>query len=406
MTASESHPSSASASGAFHPQRSSLRHDLRTPINAILGYSEMLLEDLSPEEDLEQILLNKINRAGQQLLEQVNQLVTPSSSAQVSQIRHSLRSPLTVVIGYTELLLEEMNAERQADLERIRSASQQMLGLIEQIILIETNPQCSPATGVAATDIAPGSEVELAAAGQASCEDLTGKILVVDDSLINRDLLSRRLERQGYTVKLSENGQQALQLLESQNFDLVLLDVIMPKMNGLELLRLMKDAPNLKDIPVIMISALDEVESAVRCIELGAEDYLTKPFNTILLKARIRACLEKKYLRDQEREYLHQVTRLTEAAAAVEGARFKPDSLAEVARRQDALGQLARVFQHMAAEVYGREQRLQQQIQQLKIEIDQEKRVRQVAEITESGFFKDLQQRAVLLRKKVNSDDG
>uniref|UniRef100_B8HVV8 histidine kinase n=1 Tax=Cyanothece sp. (strain PCC 7425 / ATCC 29141) TaxID=395961 RepID=B8HVV8_CYAP4 len=406
MTASESHPSSASASGTFSSQRSSLRHDLRTPINAILGYSEMLLEELSPEEDLEQILLNKINRAGQQLLEQVNQLVTPSSSAEVSQIRHSLRSPLTVVIGYTELLLEEMKAERQTDLERIRSASQQMLGLIEQIVLVETDPQVSQVTGVAATDVAPGSEVELGASGQASSEDLTGKILVVDDTLINRDLLSRRLERQGHTVKLSENGQQALQLLESQSFDLVLLDVIMPKMNGLELLRLMKDTPNWKDIPVIMISALDEVESAVRCIELGAEDYLTKPFNTILLKARIKACLEKKYLRDQERQYLHQVACLTEAAAAVEGAKFQPDSLAEVAQRQDALGQLARVFQHMAAEVYGREQRLQQQIQQLKIEIDQEKRVRQVAEITESGFFRDLQQRAALLRKKVNSDDG
>lgn len=134
-----------------------------------------------------------------------------------------------------------------------------------------------------------------------------GTVLIVDDIEMNRDLLSRRLKRQGYSIVMAENGRQALDLLQEQSVDLVLLDIMMPHMNGYEVLEHLKASPVLRHIPVIMISALDDIESVVRCIELGAEDYLFKPFNPTLLKARIGACLEKKRLRDQEQAYLKQL---------------------------------------------------------------------------------------------------
>jgi DNA-binding response OmpR family regulator len=149
-----------------------------------------------------------------------------------------------------------------------------------------------------------------------------------------------------------------------------------------------------------MISALDEIDSVVRCVEMGAEDYLPKPFNPVLLKARIGACLEKKRLRDQEVEYLRHVAQVTTAASAVEAGAFQPETLAEVAGRSDGLGQLARVFQRMGREVQAREQRLRQQVQALRIEIDQAKRARQVAEITDTDYFQQLQERARKLRSR------
>lgn len=134
-----------------------------------------------------------------------------------------------------------------------------------------------------------------------------GIVLVVDDNEANRDLLSRRLKRQGHQVAVAENGLQALEKVRSQEFDLVLLDIMMPEMNGYEVLKQLKADVTLRHLPVIMISALDDLDSVVRCIELGAEDYLFKPFNPTLLRARIGACLEKKRFRDQEQAYLRQL---------------------------------------------------------------------------------------------------
>ncbi|MCU0545021.1 MAG: response regulator [Oscillatoriaceae cyanobacterium Prado104] len=134
-----------------------------------------------------------------------------------------------------------------------------------------------------------------------------GCVLVVDDNEVNRDLLARRLQRQGHAVSVAEDGFQALEMMRSQPFDLVLLDIMMPQMNGYQVLEHLKADEKLRYIPVIMISAVDDIDSIVRCIELGAEDYLSKPFNPVLLKARIGACLEKKWLRDKEQAYLQKL---------------------------------------------------------------------------------------------------
>ena len=128
----------------------------------------------------------------------------------------------------------------------------------------------------------------------------SSSVLVVDDIEMNRDMLCALLQADGHKATVAENGRLGLEAIKAKPFDLVLLDVMMPEMNGYQVLEQLKADPNLRDIPVIVLSALDEIGSVVRCIELGAEDYLPKPFDPVLLRARIGACLEKKRLRDQE----------------------------------------------------------------------------------------------------------
>jgi DNA-binding response OmpR family regulator len=128
---------------------------------------------------------------------------------------------------------------------------------------------------------------------------------------MNRIMLSRYITKLGYHAALTENGRQALEKLQDESFDLVLLDVQMPEMEGYQVLEQMKAHPRLREIPVIMISAVEELESVVRCIELGAQDYLSKPFNPVLLRARLTACLERKQLLGKAEE-LRNRTRANE----------------------------------------------------------------------------------------------
>ena len=134
-----------------------------------------------------------------------------------------------------------------------------------------------------------------------------GRVLVVDDDQLNRVLLTRSLERQGHRVGSAASGQEALEILREKPFDVVLLDIVMPELDGVSVLERLKRDPVLQHVPVIMISAVDEIDTVVRCIEMGAEDYLPKPFNPVLLRARINAALAKKRLREVERERVRQV---------------------------------------------------------------------------------------------------
>ncbi|MGB3511144.1 MAG: adenylate/guanylate cyclase domain-containing protein [Microcoleaceae cyanobacterium] len=161
-----------------------------------------------------------------------------------------------------------------------------------------------------------------------------GNVLVVDDNQVNRDLLARRLKRQGHLVTNATDGFQALEMMRSQPFDLVLLDIMMPQMNGYQVLETLKADSALRHIPVIMISAVDDIDSVVRCIELGAEDYLYKPFNPTLLKARINACLEKKRLRDQEQAYVKQLAEEQEKSERLL-LNILPEAIAQRLKRGD-----------------------------------------------------------------------
>jgi sigma-B regulation protein RsbU (phosphoserine phosphatase) len=317
-----------------------LRHELRTPINAIIGYSEILLEDLEEQQGCQQFAvdLKNIQESGTQLLSLVNAILDPKK-LEASQfdleiatfgetIRMELRTPLNAVIGYCELLMEDKAATAlAADLKKIHTAAQRLVATINDIVTLsqrllrvvdsdseeplDLNLESASASNMLQEVASTIRSLEEERKHEAVVRQ--GAILVVDDNETNRDLLSRQLERQGYTVAVAANGQQALQMVDVGQYDLILLDVIMPQMNGFQVLVRLKTDERWRHIPVIMISALEEQDSVVSCIEIGAEDYLPKPFNPVLLKARIDASLEKKQLRDREVEYLRQVEAYSQA---------------------------------------------------------------------------------------------
>lgn len=235
--------------------------------------------------------------------------------------------------------------------------------------------------------------------------DEAGRVLVVDDERLNRMLLRRALEADGHAVVEAENGRVALDVLVAQPVDVILLDIVMPELDGYATLESIKADPELDHLPVIIISGVDELASVVRCIGMGATDYLPKPFEPAILRARLESSLAAKRLRDLELEYLEQVSKVTSAAQALESGSFDAAALADVAARADALGTLARRFSTMAAEVRAREERLRAEVRELRIEIDQARQSKRVAEITETDFFRDLRSRATQLRSVIRDDD-
>lgn len=240
------------------------------------------------------------------LMRPQSDLAIGSARTRVSSLfLHELRNPLNQIIGYAEMLSEGTEAERRerfvSDLENIRAAGHRMLALIEEnFTSFEDKNFAAPIDDddEVLPDRLPAQQADAGA---------PGVLLVVDDDAVNRDVLTRRLTRQGHHVQTASNGQDALRLMREADFDLVLLDVVMPDMDGCEVLRHIRSDDQLRHVPVIMISVVSEMQSVVRCIEDGAEDYLAKPFNPTLLKARIGASLEKKRGRDRENALFEQL---------------------------------------------------------------------------------------------------
>jgi phosphoserine phosphatase RsbU/P len=303
-------PAAATARPKF--DLSKIRHDLRTPINHILGYCEMLQEDDEqvPADFLAD--LQKIHTGGRQLLVLINEYFDDetfqSRHRDLHQLCHELRTPVNHVIGYSELLQEQAEAAGLAkhlpDLQKIHAAANTWLALMEEYLIPAgaktTEPGVTaPVMSLPLVNAGIRFQAPLPGAGPAMQDQ--GALLVVDDDEVNRELLVRRLRRHGYTVSVAANGLEALKLVRTQPFDLVLLDMMMPGIDGYQVLARMKADSALQNIPVIMLSALDQEIGIARCIEVGAEDYIAKPFNPVFLRARIGACMEKKRLRDQER---------------------------------------------------------------------------------------------------------
>jgi adenylate cyclase len=166
-------------------------------------------------------------------------------------------------------------------------------------------------------------------------------ILAIEDNKVHRDTLRASLEREGHTVTTAENGRDGLEMVMSKPFDVILLDIVMPEMDGFQVLERIKADLTVRHVPVIVITAIDDIASAVRCIEMGADDFLTKPFNLVVLRARINAGLSKKKLHDQEQRHLQQVAdlnrrlkarveeQMAELVRTGEMRRFLPQQIAE-----------------------------------------------------------------------------
>jgi adenylate cyclase len=282
---------------------SHLRHELHTPLNHIIGYSELLLESAA-ERDLAALEpgLRELHQHARQLLLLVDDVLgrtRKDSDIDLARLSSQASGPISsIIIAADELKARAQGsgaAEVDQDLEHIAGAARTLRSMIADGASLR--PPEAPMIGA---DSARMPAVALPAAE-------TGSILVVDDNTENREMLSRRLARAGHRVQAVASGSEALTLLRRQQIDLVLLDVLMPEMSGYEVLQRLTADVALREIPVLMISALDEMESVVRCIELGAADYLPKPFDPVLLRARIGVCLEKKRLRDREAMHLREL---------------------------------------------------------------------------------------------------
>lgn len=303
----------------------SLQYDMRTPMNAVVGYSELLSESLA-EQAKQTIASNvqKIQACSRQLLCLTNAILDPNTLESGSfdldipklgeTIRTTMGIPLNSVIDSCELLLQEANAEIIPDIECIQISAQSLLTIADRAVgppqqfWQKSNTNQSDMLNILLKNVGTctwnwdiqNPMHDLQKNNHQQSDSQSNKILIVDDSAISRGLLSRLLKKQNYTVFTAANGKQALEMVETEKYDLILLDILMKEMDGYEVLEHLQNKDICQHTPVIMISALDEIDSVVRCIEKGAEDYLPKPFNPVLLRARVDACLEKKRLRDRE----------------------------------------------------------------------------------------------------------
>ena len=299
---------------------SKARHNLKNPVNAILGFSEMLIEDCEDEgyDDL-LIDLKKINSAGKEVLSIIEESFSDSnlniSGSNVAEIATkleiSIRTPLNTIVGYSELLREDTeNIDIDTfneDLDKIIISGQAISNEITQIISFDPTSSDIKQKDQSSDDI-KSVLASIQPLDKGEKKKVTkGSILVVDDNKNNTTLLKKRLEKLGNTVKVANDGMEAIKITEKSQLDLILLDIIMPNMNGYEVLGFLKKDKRYHEIPVIMLSSMDDLTSIYRCIELGADDYVTKPFDKLVLEARISACIEKKQLRDKEKILLGEI---------------------------------------------------------------------------------------------------
>ncbi len=296
-------------------ERRNLRHEMRTQLNHILGYAELLLDDVPADDASATSALDDIVAAGHRATAAFGEFLQPSTLDRATSLGAVRRALATIRDEAAGLVGQDADWDSSAavDLDRIRLAVVRALALANDTHLVDDGPPTSdqPASDQQAPDRPDGSDGEDDDDAQSVVTQGTwsarGTILVVDDDPTNRDVLTRRLARMGYRTRSAVNGRQGLESIRAEHPDLVLLDLMMPEMNGYEVLEACRDDPQLRDLPIIMISARDEIDDMVDCIGLGAEDFLPKPFDPVVLEARVGACLEKKWLRDQERELLATV---------------------------------------------------------------------------------------------------
>lgn len=304
-------------------EASARRHALRTRLNHIVGYSDILRQD-SAEAGRAELsgLFASICESALALREPLIRLVAtrPPSAAEKEALDKEIYGILYELIGMVQDIKGRAealgDASLAADIGKILEASNAILEMLSE-------PQGEEEGGPAATVAADGAaaatrvtEPERFGSTDLAAAPKPGRILIVDDNLVNRELLGRHLERQGHQVRAVADGQAALGLLSSEDFDIMVLDVMMPGMNGYQLLERVKADERLKELYVIVISALADTQSIARCIQLGAEDYLPREFEPVILKARIESCLEKKRLEAERELYVNALVEAQERLRA------------------------------------------------------------------------------------------
>ncbi|MBI2755472.1 MAG: response regulator [Chloroflexi bacterium] len=357
------------------------RHELRTPINHVVGYCELLLDEVSeagvahwsPD-------LHRVRLAANELLQLANACLDPerfaAAAADIEQLSHAFRTPLNAVVGYSELLLED--AARVAptlapDLERIHGAGTALIRVVGALLDLARVGNPPPGSTARQSEVVSDRESESDAVGQAAAPGpnvvargrragkslgsgastqvptatahplppITARLLVVDDNPVNRDLLGRTLQRAGYEVCEAEDGARALEVIENDGADLVLLDLLMPGMDGYQVCRAIRQNPRTAMLPVIMVTASGEQEK-VQAIEAGADDFIPKPFNQSELLARVRSLLRIKAYHD---------TVLRQAAELAEWNRVLEERVRVQVEELERVGRLRRYLPPQVADL-------------------------------------------------------
>ena len=331
-----------------------------------------------------------------------------------AELRHDLANPINQIIGFTELIEEDLEDDLPCsidDLRKIRTAAQVLQGLVKtrvkpnavHALIEDTESPSEPVKAVPAKSFADDLSPSLASVGsnKLRANSPTGKILAADDDNYNLEILAKFLHKQGHVVTTVEDGVQALDALKNGSFDLVLLDIMMPNLDGFETLKRIKERDDLMSTPVIMISALDELSSVVRCIESGAEDYLPKPYNATLLRARIGSCLERKAWVDQN---LRLIEKLEASQAKIDvelkDAGKQLDQLKEQFGDEVSIEPFVKAFERINQSLVGQKRQIAETLQDLQIEINRKVVSAQVKSIVSNPDFVSLSDRAKAMRDR------
>ncbi len=303
-----------------------IKQDFITPANAIFDYVDMVEKilneaDLDSEDEIEQIksscskLIDQYEVAFVQNTG-VNADSSKKSAEEYSELRHNLRTPLNAIIGYSEILMEDYEDDLEEgtleDFQQIINLARETETAIENFVDYIRGESIDP------KDDSSSNQLETAEALFKSLGDIEysitladeikeSDILIVDDNVTNCEVLQRRLSMQGLSCRTAYDGNTAISEVFKKTPDLILLDVILPDINGLELLKTFRKEHNAESLPVIMVSAFNDVDSISKCIQLGAQDYLPKPINGTILLAKVVAALERKFWREREKELVDKL---------------------------------------------------------------------------------------------------
>ena len=303
-----------------------IKQDFITPANAIFDYVDMVEKvlddaDLQSEDEIEQIKSSCSKLIDQYEVAFVqntgaNADSSKKSPEEYSELRHNLRTPLNAIIGYSEILMEDYEDDLEEgtleDFQQIIDLARDTETAIENFVDYIRGEAIDPKNDNSSNQL-ESAEALFKSLGDIEYSITLGDeikesdILIVDDNITNCEVLQRRLSMQGLSCRTAYDGNTAITEVFKKTPDLILLDVILPDINGLELLKTFRKEHNSESLPVIMVSAFNDVDSISKCIQLGAQDYLPKPINGTILLAKVVAALERKFWREREKELVNKL---------------------------------------------------------------------------------------------------
>jgi adenylate cyclase len=299
-----------------HALSARLIQRLAGPAETILGFQTLIVAALKRDSQSESLDdARTILAAAHSLDEMIKRLLSPEGQKTVEHIddatlRHELRTPINAILGYSELMLEEAAGQLDPTIENdIRIVITECGRVLEQLDgLVDFSRGDIDAVGVETDDADIAASLAHTLSDTAApSNSLAGRILVIDDIEANRELMRRVLTNRGHVATTAASAREALDLLETNDFEVALVDILMPDMNGIDLLALLKGNPRWRNMAVVMVTGLKDIQAVVKCISAGAEDYLQKPVDPVLLFARVESCLEKVRWNERERKFLAQI---------------------------------------------------------------------------------------------------